>query len=167
MKKIIALFFCFIHLGNAVPGPSIKVGEVSGVVEKVVWRGEIAYDQSYTGLDGKFAIGRITSKPSWLIILKDVKGLDDHQISEISDAFSRREPSVSFSYLTERNPKFLYLWIAGESSLEIMRGHKLILSHFSFQSDEYGGSIGCGIKIRRDANNQNPTQKAAESAGPK
>lgn len=139
----IAVFVCCLCVGQAIPGPFMKIKEVSGVVERVVWRGEISYDQSSTGMDGDFVIKKVTSPPSWVLVLKDVKGLDDAQILAITHSFCFREPGVGFSRIAEKDPKLLYLWMGGESSLKIDRGQTVVFSNFVFESDERGGAGSC------------------------
>jgi hypothetical protein len=128
-------------IGQAIPGFSMKIQKVSGIVERVVWRGAISYDQSFTKMDGEFAIKKITHAPSWVIILKDVEGLNETQISEISSSFNLNEPQVAFSRMCEKNPDMLYFWLRGESNLKIQVGCKVTITNIKFSSDERGAGI--------------------------
>lgn len=147
MKALIVVLLIFSLTYSTYPIPPLAplaIKELSGLVEAAVWRSGFKFTRvdldNGNGVSmahqGKFAI-----EDHWIIVLSEIKGINQDTIKELGAYFIRNEPKDNIFLDHPDKAGQVLIWIPGGKNLMLKRGKQLTLKDASFQGHDDGAEI--------------------------
>jgi hypothetical protein len=121
----------------------VKIAEVKGEIIVAVWRTGYTYKRIENTDEGEIE-STISIGNHWYLLLKDVNGIENDLIEQISLSFIQGEPNDRLSHMVE-SKKHLFVRITGEKNLNLASGERVLLKECFFRMDELGGGFSCKI----------------------
>jgi hypothetical protein len=177
IRFVLAVILVAMHIApgriQAVPLPKEKFKEISGTVVEGTW---------ISGVDSiRFArLGDTESWPKeigtpdcWYLVLKDVQGLTNDELANMSVQFVINLANFPFAGISERiqrrlkAEKLLFVCFRGGFDKRIRLGAKVSLLDVVYQADDWGGSMSYSkLEIHEGKGSDQNTNREAEKQLP-
>lgn len=137
----LCVWFAIYGYASAIPGPAFEVVEISGDVNKAVWRSGFSVERLTVERDGNRSESSKKLPDQWLIVLRNVKGLSHDQMAWLR-RFTENYPMEDIRKDLKEDEVLIV--IPGGKDLPFRISARITLMEVSFASDEHGASMGYG-----------------------